>query len=60
MILVKGIDGMIDISLLIMEFYKENFAKLEEIDEIMNEIEKIYTFNDSTINMINYVQSKIN
>ena len=58
-ILVKGIDSIIHISLHIIDYYKDKILHLKEIDEIMKEIDKVYTINDETMKMLLFVQNKM-
>ena len=58
-ILVKGIDTIIEISLCIIGFYEEEISSHTEIDAIIREIEKIYKFNDKTMKMLNHIINEI-
>ena len=58
-ILVKGIDTIIDISLCIIGFYEEEINSHTEIEAIIREIEKIYKINDKTMKMINHIINEI-
>ena len=58
-ILIKGIDSIIHISLHIIDYYKDKIINLKEIDEIMKEINKLYTINEDTMMMLRFVKSKL-
>jgi hypothetical protein len=55
-ILVKGIDSIIDISLLMIDFIKDRLEPLEEIDQIVKEIDSLYSLNENTLKLIKHIQ----
>lgn len=56
--LVKGLDVIIDISIFLIEKIKPKIENLEEIDEIVKEIESVYSLNEGGIQLINSIKSR--
>ena len=58
-IIVKGIDCIIDISLIIINFLSEEIMRANEIEEIVRVIESIYIVNEKTMKMLKTIEMEL-